>query len=54
MHHQAVLASVVLLQEPQRITAAAAVHPGTEAQVVGLALAVLAAAGAVRQELVQA
>ena len=44
-HRQAVLASVIQLQEQQRITAVAVVHLGMEAQPVGLAQAVLAGAG---------
>jgi hypothetical protein len=52
-HRQAVLASVIQLQEQQRITAVAVVHLGLEAQAVGLVQAVLVAAGKEQTALAQ-
>jgi hypothetical protein len=52
-HLQAALESVIQLQEPQRITAAAVVHLGTEVQLVGLVQVVLVVAGKEQTELPQ-
>jgi hypothetical protein len=52
-HLQVALESVIQLQEPQRITAAVAVHLGTEVQLVGLVQVVSAVAGKELTDLAQ-